>query len=164
MIVVSDTSPLNYLVLIRQEHVLPKLFARVVAPPAVIGEMLHSGAPDSVKAWASSPPSWLEVIVPTAIDFSLPLDQGEVEAISLAVELRADALLLDERKALAVARRLGLSVIGTVSVLEFAARRRLLELPGVIAELRKTNFRCPDSVFEELLRKDERRRSKRKRK
>ncbi len=39
MIVVSDTSPLNYLVLIGADHVLPILFGRVVAPPVVLSEM-----------------------------------------------------------------------------------------------------------------------------
>jgi len=39
MIVVSDTSPLHYLVLIRCEHVLPRLFGRVLAPPGVITEL-----------------------------------------------------------------------------------------------------------------------------
>ena len=160
MIVVSDTSPLNYLVLVGQEHVLPVLFARVVCPPAVISEMLHTRAPEMVKGWASSPPSWLEVIAPFDIDRTLPLGLGELEAISLAQEIRADALLLDERKAFAIARQLGLSVTGTIGVLELAAKRHLIDLPPVVAELRRTNFRCSDAVFDELLRRDEIRRSK----
>ena len=51
MIVVSNTSPLNFLVLIGTAAVLPALFDRVVAPPAVIEELQAAGAPDAVKAW-----------------------------------------------------------------------------------------------------------------
>lgn len=138
MIVVSDTTPLNYLILIGQEQILPTLFGRVVTPPAVIAELRHPRAPTLVSTWASSPPKWLEVIAPSTVNDVLGLGRGEVEAISLAQELHADTLLLDERKALAVARRLGLSGTGTIAVLELGAQRQLIDLPKVIAALRKT--------------------------
>jgi predicted nucleic acid-binding protein len=59
VIVVCDTSPLNYLVLIGHEHVLPALFDQVVAPPAVIMELQRAKAPDAVRAWANNLPAWL---------------------------------------------------------------------------------------------------------
>lgn len=40
MIVVSDTSPLNYLILISADHVLPSLFGEVLAPPEVLADKL----------------------------------------------------------------------------------------------------------------------------
>ncbi len=49
MIVVSDTSPLNYLILIGQDHTLPALFGQVFAPPAVVAELKRSKAPALVK-------------------------------------------------------------------------------------------------------------------
>ncbi len=160
MIVVSDTSPLNYLILIGQADVLPALFSRVVAPPAVVAEMLQPGAPQVVANWAALPPEWLEVIAPTTVDTNLPLGAGEVEAIGLAQELKADRLLLDERKAALVARRLGLTVTGTLSVLSLAAEKDLLALPAAIAALRQTNFRVPVDLIEELLEEDEKRNTK----
>jgi predicted nucleic acid-binding protein len=160
MIVVSDTSPLNYLILIGQADVLPALFSRVVAPPAVVAEMLQLGAPVVVATWAASPPKWLEVIAPATFDASLPLGTGEAEAIALAQELEADRLLLDERKAALVARRLGLAVSGTLSVLSLAAEKDLLALPAAIAALRQTNFRGPADIIEELLKQDEKRHTK----
>lgn len=42
MIVVSDTSPLNYLVLLDVVSVLPKLFGEVVVPPAVLTELARA--------------------------------------------------------------------------------------------------------------------------
>ena len=99
MIVVSDTSPLNYLVLIEQVQVLPVLFGRVIVPPAVMGELQHAGAPDIVRAWAASPPPWLEIRSPATMEPLLGVGTGEAQAIRLAQELRADAVLIGERQA-----------------------------------------------------------------
>ncbi len=98
MIVVSDTTPLNYLILIESAHVLPALFGRVYAPPAVIRELSHPRSPERVRQWGDSPPGWLTVQGPTHTDPSLKLGPGETEAIALAQELKADWVLLDERK------------------------------------------------------------------
>jgi predicted nucleic acid-binding protein len=62
MKVVTDASPLNYLVLINAEHVLPKLFGEVLAPAAVIEELTHVRTPTKVREWASAPPTWLRVM------------------------------------------------------------------------------------------------------
>ena len=159
MIVVSDTSPLNYLVLIGHVDVLPVIFSRVVAPPAVLAEMIQSGAPKLVTNWAMSPPSWLEVIAPEKVDANLPLGCGEIEAISLAQQLKADRLLVDERKASVIARQLGLTITGTLGVLSIAAERNLLVLPTAIGALRQTNFRGPPDLIDLLLKQDEQRRS-----
>lgn len=104
MIVVSDTSPVNYLVLIGHVDVLPVLFDRVVAPPAVITELLHPGSPPPVRAWATTPPGWQEIVPPSTVDPSLKLGAGETEAICVARELNAQLLLVDERKATSVAQ------------------------------------------------------------
>ena len=159
MIVVSDASPLNYLVLIGHVDVLPILFDRIVAPPAVISELLHPGSPPPVHAWATAPPSWLEIVPPSKLEPALKLGAGETEAISVARELNADMLLIDERKATAVAHRLGLRVVGTLNVLAVAAERQLLDLSSAIAALRQTTFREPTKLVEELLERDAQRRS-----
>jgi predicted nucleic acid-binding protein len=49
MIIVSDTTPLNYLILIGDVDVLRLLFSQVVIPQAVYDEMQHDSTPDSVK-------------------------------------------------------------------------------------------------------------------
>jgi len=158
MIVVSDTSPLNYLVLIGQEQVLPTLFGQVIAPPAVVTELTRLKTPVAVKAWASTPPAWLEVRAPSASRVRIAgLGPGESEAISLAQELHADALLIDERDGTKAARRLGLFVTGTLGVLEMAAKRGFLSLRNAIHALRQTTFRCPEAIIEELLQNDQRR-------
>ncbi len=55
MTVITDTSPLNYLVLIDVVHILPTLFGKVTIPDAVLRELSTAGAPPEVRAWISWP-------------------------------------------------------------------------------------------------------------
>jgi hypothetical protein len=163
MIVVSDTTPLNYLILILIEatQVLPALFGRVYAPTAVMQELSDPRGPQAVRAWAGSPPGWLVVQEPTRVDETLPkaLHKGEVEAISLARELGADWVLIDERKASREAESRGLRVAGTLGILEEAGARNLLDYEkGRDRLVNETNFYVTDDV----LRESERRYQERK--
>jgi predicted nucleic acid-binding protein len=92
---------------------------------------------------------------------SLPdLDPGEHDAIILALHLKADLVLMDEREGVEEARRLGLTVTGTLGVLDRAAERGLIELAPAIAHLRQTNFRVDPGLLDRLLAADARRRKK----
>jgi predicted nucleic acid-binding protein len=89
MIVVSDTSPLRYLIAVDHANILADLFTSVHVPPAVIRELTHAGAPPEVRRWASAFPSWLVVDPlsnPLGPELAASLDQGEAEAIQLAEE------------------------------------------------------------------------------
>src|SRR5260370_650757 len=44
-LVVADTGPLNYLVLIEASEILPKLFDAIIVPEAVKAELVHPSAP-----------------------------------------------------------------------------------------------------------------------
>jgi predicted nucleic acid-binding protein len=154
MIVVSDTSPLNYLVLIGADQVLPSLFGRVLTPPEVLAEMQHAKAPPQVSAWAQNPPAWLEVRSPQKTPQFPGLGPGESAAIALAQQEHAAALLIDERDGTAVARQLGLVVTGTLAILSLASEKGLLSLPAAFAALHQTTFRGPAQLMDELLRID----------
>jgi predicted nucleic acid-binding protein len=161
MIVISDCSPLSVLVCLNQIDILPTLFGRVVVPPAVVSELAHPRSPQVLRDWTASPPSWLTIQSPNSTDPSLgSIGLGELEAISLAVELKADLLLVDDRKARHVALSRGIHVTGTLGLLELAAIRGLLDLPTVIAELRKTDFRIADELIDEAVKRDAARKSK----
>lgn len=60
MIVVADTFPLNYPVLIEQIHILPKMFGNAVVPRAAYEELLDASTPDPVKKWLDGLPNWIE--------------------------------------------------------------------------------------------------------
>jgi predicted nucleic acid-binding protein len=150
MIVVSDTTPLNYLILIDSVHVLPTLFGRVYAPSAVMQELSHPKTPEAVRAWASSPPEWLTVQDPMQTDPGLKLDPGEAAAIALAVELKADWVLLDERKGSRTAESRGFRVAGTLGIIEEAGAKGLLDYEQTRNRLvDETTFYVTDDVLRE---------------
>jgi predicted nucleic acid-binding protein len=49
MIVVADTSPINYLILIEEIDILTKMYGTVAMPPAVRDELLRLSAPAMVR-------------------------------------------------------------------------------------------------------------------
>jgi predicted nucleic acid-binding protein len=114
MIVVADTSPINYLILIGEIEILTEMYGRVVIPHAVREELLRPSAPEIVRAWTSQLPIWLEVHTPlNAPDASLAmLDPGERDAIVLAGELRADQMIVDDRQGRQEAEKRGILVFG----------------------------------------------------
>ena len=57
MIVVADSSPLHYLVLIQAADILPTLYTRVLAPQMVADELRRTGAPAAVAEWIGNPPA-----------------------------------------------------------------------------------------------------------
>jgi predicted nucleic acid-binding protein len=153
MIVVADTTPLNYLILIGEIEILPRLYGRVIIPPAVQSELAHEAAPPAVRMWAEEGRPWLEVLVPAmTMDPELKgLDAGEREAIALAEQISACQLIIDERSGRRAAERRGLSVIGTLGVLRAAADEGLLNLQSTIEKLRGTSFHISPEVLGRLL-------------
>lgn len=153
MIAVADASPICYLVLIGEIELLPKLFSKVVVPPAVIEELLAEGAPTTVRSWASAPPPWVEVREgPTGATPDLSrLQAGERSAILLAEYVNADLVLLDEKAARLVATKRGLSIAGVLGVLAEAAHRSLVDLPAAIDRLTKTSFRSSPALLKSVL-------------
>ncbi len=157
MIIISDTTSINYLVLIGEIHILEKLFGRVIIPDAVFVEFHNPGTPQLVTNWADSSPAWLEVRTasPTFIAQVKKLGAGEREAIALAIELQANAVLIDERKGTKEARKNNLLVLGTLAILERAGEMEYLDFPTALALLRQTNFRLPPSdIIQQMLDRD----------
>ena len=152
MIVVADTTPLQYLILIQYEHILPALYGRVVVPPAVIDELSRDETPQPVRDWLKSAPEWLEVRGPREVGrSSVPLGVGELEAIALAEELSADALLIDDWDGRQEALRRHLNVFGTLRVLADASEEGIVDLGVAVDRLRRTNFRASEELFQWLL-------------
>jgi predicted nucleic acid-binding protein len=97
MIVVADSSPLNYLIQIGRISLLTRLYGKVHIPNVVMAELRHPKAPGKVVEWIASPPQWLH-IHPDEDSWSefSELDEGEARAIQLAESLHARLLLIDE--------------------------------------------------------------------
>ena len=156
-LVIADTGPLNYLILIGHIDILPVLFEKVVLPTTVLSELASGKAPLLVRHWVANLPAWLEVRdapLGQGEDASLKgIDAGEKAAIQLAVSLSADLLLMDDRKGVRAAQRKGLRVTGTLGILDLAAQRGLGDFAQGVKRLRQTNFRVPRDLLDALLEK-----------
>ena len=153
MIAVSDTSPLNYLVMIGAVDLLPDLFGNIVIPGAVRDELSNPRAPDPVRQWIAHFPPWLDVRnLKFKGDKTLDgLQQGERDSIFLAEMLGADLVLLDEKTARTVAQERGLQVTGTLGLLDLAGLRGLIDIPQAVDLLRQTTFRATPALYKLLL-------------
>jgi predicted nucleic acid-binding protein len=153
VIVIADTGPLNYLVLIGAVDVLQPLYARVIVPQAVIRELTDAQTPAAVLAWIAALPAWLEVQPDPPSDPALGfLDPGERAALTLAQLLNADELLIDDQAGRSEAERRNLHVTGTLGVLADAHLAGLIDFDRALALLRSTNFRLSAEV-ERLVRR-----------
>lgn len=151
MIVVADSGPLHYLILLDQAELLHRFYGQVIVPDAVFKELTSGRAPQPVKRWLSEAPSWLRVQEVPSNQLELvteTLDLGEREAIALAQLLGADLLLIDEISGRAEARRRSLRVTGTLGILRIAAEKELIDVPEILVRLRDTSF----YVSEDLIR------------
>ena len=159
-VVVSDTSPLHYLILCGAENILPGLFRQVVIPPMVFHELQQANTPPLVRQWASVLPAWVIIQSPKKLNLVLNVDAGEREAISLAQEIHATALLMDDRAGRAAAVHCGLAVVGTIGLLEQASAQGFIELSPTLARLCQTNVRLDPELIRAALARDLSRRKK----
>jgi predicted nucleic acid-binding protein len=143
---VSNSSCLIALEAVGALDILEQLYGTIVVPDAVVREC-GTGLPAWVKVQSVKN-------LPLAQSLLLDLGAGESEAIALSIEFSAERLILDDKKARRIARRLNLPVTGTLAVLLKAEERGILSrvhdtLDGLIA----TNFRVSDALVEEVLRR-----------
>ena len=150
-LIVSDNSPLNLLMRVGLAHILPQLFGHVLIPSEVAAEMRHPKAPQAVRDFLASPPTWLHIRSPQTI-LPLPqLDAGEAAAISLAVET-SSILLIDEQDGRAAALAHGLEIVGAIGVLERAANEGLIaDLQQVHQKIRTLRFHVADAILNRSL-------------
>jgi predicted nucleic acid-binding protein len=144
-LVVSDASPLNYLVLVGVQEILPNLYGSILVPDQVIDELKHAGTPAVVSQWASHLPDWIEVRLGDSSRFPT-LDVGEAAALAMAIGEHA-RLLVDESEARSMAGSFGVSVIGTVGIVAEAHLKSLLDFDTTIQALAATNFRAHANVI-----------------
>jgi len=131
-VVVSDTSPIRALAHLASLDLLRHLFGEVLIPPAVARELGRSlsgpGTVDVLKL------GYIRVETPQdqrrVQEFGRKLDPGEAEALALALEVHAEAILIDEAAGRAMAKQLGLRVVGVLGTLVRAKQR------GLIASIR----------------------------
>jgi predicted nucleic acid-binding protein len=160
MLVVADTTPLRYLAAIGETGLLPRIFGEVLIPPAVWNELTAASTPQIVRIFVEDRPNWLQLRSPRTDSLevvSSNLDAGERAALALAIEIKADLILIDEAAGRREARELGLRITGTIGILRLAAERGLIDVRNVPVSLRGSGFYIDESVvraaFEPWLRR-----------
>lgn len=153
-VVIADTSPINYLILIGCIDVLRTLYTCIVIPTEVFHELTAEGTPQPVSSWIQDQRDWIDVrLAPQAaiIQTTANLEAGEEAAIRLALVERDCLLLIDEAAGRSVASSLGVPNVGTLGVLLEAAAQGLVDLRTALEKLKGTNFRISGTLIEKLL-------------
>lgn len=158
MPVVSNTSPILNLAIIGQLKLLPQQFGQVQIPLAVLSELkVQEDRPGSKEIQAALNVGWIQVqAVSSQLSVQLlqqVLDRGESEAITLAIDLKAERILLDERDGRKIAKSLGLKVTGVLGILLRANKEgELSSLPDAIDALVNTaGFRISPELLAKVL-------------
>jgi predicted nucleic acid-binding protein len=151
-------------VLIDAAHLLLDIYGQVLIPEAVVRELQMEQTPAVVRMWMQVRPSWIEVCAPILEAPTLQVEQhsalaalgdGERQAIFLALALRADLMLMDERAGVREAQRLGIASTGTLGILSRRAELGLLDFAQAIEKLKQTNFRVHPRLLDAMLNKFE---------
>ncbi len=144
MLVVSDTSPALNLAAIGRLDLLRQQFGEVVIPPAVLAELkVDSDLPGADKIRRALEDGWLRRVelqndqITRAL--KRELDDGEAEAIALALELGVKVVLMDEREGRLIAKTMGLAPIGILGVLVRAKQAGEINSLREILEILQTN-------------------------
>ncbi len=156
MIAVSDTTPLIGLASIDRLEILLELFGDVYIPQAVYDETVTYGREEGIAKQAVASSNWIHVVKVQdrlAVDVLLDeMDLGEVETIILASEMKADWVLMDERKGRRKLTQLNIPKIGTIGVLLKAKQLGLIpDLKPEIEKLQKLGFSISQLVVSEVL-------------
>ncbi len=154
-LIICNATPIISLSLVGHLVLLEKLYSEVIVPPAVAAEVLAGGY-RRVGVSEFQQASWLKqrpLTDPRRADLLVDLDRGEAEVIALAQELNADLVIIDERLGRRHARRLGLSITGTLGVLLKAKQAGFVpELAPLVTRLRQGSIHLGDSVVAKVLR------------
>ncbi|KJH73371.1 nucleic acid-binding protein [Aliterella atlantica CENA595] len=157
--VVSDTSPITNLAAIGQLDLLRQLYETIVISLAVYNEMVAvstvvPGAVEVQTLW------WIQTQTVANVQSVVALqsiqddiDLGEAEAMALALELKADLLLMDERRGRALAANYGLSVTGLLGVLLQAKRNGFIPFVKPVMDrlIEEADFRVSSQLYATVL-------------
>jgi len=154
VIVVSNTTPIIKLAGIQFLDILKSLFDSIYIPSAVYFEVTNNDQPGSqeVKTY-----DWIihKNIQNMKMNFLLrnDLDAGESEAITLASEINADLLLIDEKKGRYAADQLGLNKTGTIGILQLAKKRNIIPAIKPLLDdlIEKTGFWIKEDLYTQIL-------------
>lgn len=156
MIVVSNTSPIINLAAVRQIELLKQLYGKVIIPQAVFEEIAIIGAGQAGSEEVKTS-DWIETrpLASRSLADSLhsELDPGEAEAIALALEIKADILLMDERRGRRTGSGFGLACLGIMGILTEAKHKNLVHAvkPVMDCLMKDAGFWIDQKLYDRIL-------------
>ncbi len=153
--VVSNSSTLIHLGKIGLLDLLAEQFGEILIPRAVWRETVEEGG-EEPDARVIGSANWIKVcdvsVSPLLTTFLTLLDEGEAEAIVLAIGIDADLILLDENDARRIAESHGLRKTGLLGILIKAKQQgHIQSLKICLDQLQRTGFHLSESVYSEAL-------------
>ncbi len=154
MVVVSDTSSISNLIQIGLIDILRELYGEIRITPAVQRELFRISAQIPVIEELG----WIQVQAPTnqklVFELLKDLDLGESESIALAIETKADYLLIDEFLGRQIAEKLDLKIVGILGILIQAKKSgKISEIASYVSALRNVGFRLNQQLIQSVLKK-----------
>lgn len=156
MAIVSNTSPLMNLAVIGRLDLIERLY-RIVNIPEAVARELAAALPEQFSEQAIKKLPWLTVqsVKNRQLTESLlmDLDAGEAEAIALSMEMKAELLLLDERRGRSIAQRFGLKFIGLMGMVIEAKRKGLVPAVKPVLDdlIAKAGFWLDNRLYQRVL-------------
>jgi len=156
MLVISDTSPISNLIVIGKLSLLKKVFDVIVIPESVYSE-IKALEKFNVDLTEFRNASWIKIVqihdLNTYHELLKQVDKGEAEAITIAHEMKSDFLLIDEKKGRAIAKEMGIKIIGLIGVLVKAKREKSIDnVKPILDDLRNVaRFRISEDLYNEIL-------------
>lgn len=156
MTIVSNTSPISNLAALGRLSLLEQVYGNIVIPQAVAKEIAEVGT-IYTEAAAVADLEWISIqtvtdrtIIETLLN---RLDEGEAEAIALAIELNAELLLIDEQLGRQVAKDYEVNVTRLLGVLLEAKNKGIIpEVKSIMNDLiLQAKFRVGDRLYKEVL-------------
>lgn len=158
MIVVSDTTPIISLMKAGQLELLQRLFDVVYIPEAVYRELtVNEAFSEEVRTVQECEFLYVQKVdngkSAAILRQFTGLDAGESEAIILADEKHSDVLLMDEHRGRQVAKKMGITITGTIGILTQAFDERMLTKEDVekcIGRLNESGIRISEKLYQKL--------------
>lgn len=162
MRVVSNSSPLIYLSKLGKLELLRKLFKEILIPKEVFNEVVLRGKEGKFSEVLVIEDAiherWIRIkgikIDRRLLKFAPELDLGEAEVISLAREIKAGLVLMDDASARSISESFGRNTKGTIYVLLKAYKSELItkeEVKALLDKLISIGFRLSSEAYSRIL-------------
>jgi predicted nucleic acid-binding protein len=130
---------------------LQTLYGEIIIPAAVNDEILQLENKGHILSEFKNA-DWIKIYsthnLSNVSKYKNILDRGELEAISIAIELEADLLIIDEKLGRIVAKTIGFDITGLVGILITAKNKNLiLSVKKALDELILLGCRISNTLY-----------------